>query len=226
MEEFVLKTKFVEKSQLAKLTEVLHQLQSYGQKGIANNLSLYIENRETYLRDHMGETVKITDAGILILHEECDNVGFGTVMTVGAEVGDATTQAMYVGSQRADNQLYTAEIEFQLDGVCASKTSNAIFDSGCNITTFNRDVLSWLEHECKKKGAVYNLSETSVFRVGGSETVSVGKMSIKLGSKVYENMPVYFAPIFPYVALIGNDIISSGKLDIDGDLKMVTFTRH
>lgn len=70
----------------------------------------------------------------------------------------------------------------------------------------------------------YTVHLESINVVGEKALVMTGQIDVELCGRTYDSLDVSYADI-PHVALIGMDLVSKGKLDVDSGLR-ISFTYH
>ena len=226
---FEVKTVVKKKSQETLLKDAVKILEEHKDHKIAQRLAKYIEDRNSYINNHMGKYVTILENGSLAVVEEADiNASFrdvpgerhGIVMKIGEEVKDSRATGLYANSF-PNTSKYTIPITFMAPGMPQTRryTAETIVDTGCEITTFSTTVLDFIELH-----GVYSTAFGTVHAVGGQISVRRGIATVEFCGRVYENMLVQFSDI-PCVALIGMDLLNKGKLDVDCGQRL-SFTHH
>ena len=219
MKEFKNIPKRPAKSHQDLLLDLARHLKISGLTDLASKIQTYVENREDYLEKHANQYVNITEIGVAVISDPSDCPGL--TFKIGEEVPDNHAYGLYIADRRADN-FYTASIEFDYNMSEIGQSTNVIFDTGCSTTTFDLSVFHWI---CDQDLS-YQYSPSRMNVIGDQIPVVQGKMNIKLGNQLYEDMTVYFANLC-FHALLGQDIINQGHLSMDCERGgRVTFTRH
>lgn len=210
------------KSQYDLLQDAIKTLEKLEYEGLANKLKAYVDNRQGYINNHMGKYIQITDNKVTVIDKTSisDLTKYdGIIMKIGSEVASSDVACLYSVAYDYVVVTYRVPISFWY-GDRSTNTDNAIVDTGCTRTTFSTQVLDWIKHY----NPTYAVQLESVDVIGGKTTVLKGTISVKLCGRKYERLDVNYASI-PCVALIGMDLINTGKLDIDSG-KRLTFTYH
>ena len=214
------------------LSSVAHQLERQGSPRTADNLRQYLQNRKGFVANYEGKYAKISDEGIDVtdmVRLGDNDIGFtnnfnGIMLKIGHELERPTASAMYSKVYSMPTFVYTMPISFgkrdESDKLWISNME-AIIDTGCTVTIFDESVIGWI------RGSGYNYSTlpVTVDVVGGKADVQTGRIDLDLCSTPFTGFNVNFANLNGRVALIGTDLLNSGKLDVDSGTKL-SFTKH
>lgn len=226
---FDIKTTIKKRSQESLLSDVVKIMEEQKDHKIAQRLDEYMRERDSFIKDHTGKYIVILENGSLTVVEEADiNAQFedapgkryGIVMKIGEEVKDSNAMGFYADSFPKATR-YAMPITFMVPGMSHTKrfATNAIVDTGCEITVFSNDVFDFIRSQ-----GTYKTTSNTMQVIGGQIAVKKGRLTIEFCGRLYEDMDVYFAAI-PYVALIGMDLLGNGKLDVDIGQR-ISFTYH
>lgn len=208
------------------LESVADQLERQKSLQIAKNVRYYLVHRNEYVNRYEGKYAKISDNGI----DVADNIllGFGDfnglVLKIGHELEYKPVLAMYCKIYAHPTQIYTMPLSFgkRSDGdKLWIANMEAVVDTGCTVTTFDESVAGWI----RGSGYSYSTSMVTIDVVGGRKDVQTGCIDLDLCGTPFTGHQVNFADLNGRVALVGTDLLNSGKLDLDSGVRM-SFTRH
>lgn len=198
-----------------------------GNNLMEKNLRQYIDNREKFVSDNKGKYVRISEKG-LDIEDDGDHIGFtdrpgGLLLKVGQEIEPSPSHSMYHRHYNAPTSVYTMPISFgnKLDNRVWMANVDAIIDTGCTRTTFDKSIIGWI----RGAGAQFTTRKERVDVVGGRTDVDVGVLDIDLCGIPFSGVTAGFADLNGRIALIGTDLLNSGKLDVECGTRL-SFTRH
>ncbi len=214
------------------MEKIAKQFEEQGNTSMAQGMKKYIKNRPDYVRDYNGKYVQIAGSNVTITNQTFlnkDDLGFqgklkGLLLKVGQEIEQQQVQAMYIKTYATQTMSYTMPIS------CGDRSSggkvwigdqDAIVDTGCTRTTIDLSVLHWI----RQAKPFYSTTTERISVVGGKHDVEVSNIDIDLCNVPHTNVKVNFADLSGKVALIGTDLLNSGKLDLECGTK-ISFTKH
>jgi len=206
------------------------QFNDQGNTKIANNITKYLQNRTEYVKDYKDKYALISDKGIDVTNITTlsnKDTGFGEnngiLVKIGREIEPKPLFAMYTRNYNVPTQVYTLPISFgnRLESSMWTSNVEAVVDTGCSTTTFDKSVLNWIQTQCS-----YTTTTVRIGVVGGQTDVQAATIDLDLCG-VPHSIQVHYATLNLNgpVALIGTDLLNSGKLDVECGTRL-SFTRH
>ncbi len=225
-------TNITDQDILDALDKIAKQFDNQGNVDMAKGIRKYIGNRQDYIKSYNGMYAQIAGHDVTITDKTTlsdDDVGFrsklkGLLLKVGHEIEQQHVQAMYTRMYNAHVATYTMPIS------CGDRSSgdkvwisnqDAVVDTGCTRTTLDLSVLHWI----RQVKPFYSTTTERIDVVGGKHDVETSSMDIDLCNVPHTNVKVNFADLSGRVALIGTDLLNSGKLDLECGTR-ISFTRH
>lgn len=208
------------------LEQTASQLIKQSNKAMGQNILDYVNRREEYKASHKEEYVLISKNGISIVGSET-NTGFtekqgGLLLKIGEEIKPTTSVAMYLRYYPQPTRSYTMPMSFGDRSTAWTQTFEAVVDTGCDTTTIDADALRWIRVTL---GAQYVTNFEQIDVVNGRTAVESGLMDFDIAGKNFRGHKVLFADLNGRGALIGTDVLNSGKLDMECG-RSISFTRH
>lgn len=208
------------------LEQTASQLIKQSNKAMGQNILDYVKRREEYRASHKEEYVLISKNGISIVGSET-NTGFtekqgGLLLKIGEEIKPTTSVAMYLRYYPQPTRSYTMPMSFGDRSTAWTQTFEAVVDTGCDTTTIDADALRWIRVTL---GAQYVTNFEQIDVVNGRTAVESGLMDFDIAGKPFRGHKVLFADLNGRGALIGTDVLNSGKLDMECG-RSISFTRH
>ena len=130
---------------------------------------------------------------------------------------------MYVKNYNLPTQTYTMPVSFgdHSNNDMWITNQEAIVDTGCTRTTLDLSVLNWIMNKYPE----YKTGIETLNVVGGQAGAVSGDIDIDVCSVPHMCIKVNYAELRGCVALIGMDVLNSGKLDLECGIRL-SFTRH
>ncbi len=219
------------------LKRAASQLIEHGNEAMGKNILDYVHNRNEYITKHRGKYVLISNSGISIISSEI-NTGFaegqgGLLLKIGEEIKNTTSfaggaescfaaVAMYLRYYLQPTRSYTMPMSFGDRSVAWTQTFEAVVDTGCDTTTIDADALKWIRVTL---GAQYITNFEQIDVVNGKTSVESGLIDFDIAGKPFRGHKVLFADLNGCGALIGTDVINSGKLDVECG-RSISFTHY
>lgn len=219
--------KFVPKKNTQTQGELLQKLVLTLEKenniDLANNLKQYIQKRDEYIKDYKEKYVQISSKGVKpldITKLDDTDLGFnskyeGLLLKVGSEI-ESDTHSLVSWSYNSPIPIYETTIG---DGNNHKTNVSVVLDTGCQITTFDNQILAWIRNIAPN----YPTTLASTTGIGGKIVVQQGLLVIIFCNRRY-TIRVNYTDI-PYSGLIGIDILNSGVLTLDSGTNGL-FTFH
>lgn len=209
------------------LKHTASQLIEQSNKAMGRNILDYVNKREEYKANHRGKYVLISDNGVDMVGESPINTGFsenqgGLLLKIGDEIKYTTSAAMYLRHYTQPTRSYTMPMSFGDRSVAWTQTFEAVVDTGCDTTTIDADALKWIRVTL---GAHYVTDFEQIDVVNGKTAVESGLMDFDVAGKPFRSHKVLFADLNGRGALIGSDVLNSGKLDMECG-RSISFTHH
>lgn len=214
------------------LENIAQQLDRQGSPNIAANLRKYLQKRNEFIDKHDNKYAKISDQGIEvddIASLRDSDIGFnskfnGLMLKIGHELEHPVAHAMFCKTYNMPTNVYTMPLSFgnrnDTDRLWM-RNMEAVVDTGCSTTVFDESVIGWI------RGSGYNYGTVPVTLdvVGGIANVQGAAIDLDICGVPFTGIRVNFASLNGRVALIGTDLLNSGKLDLDSGVRL-SFTRH
>ena len=200
------------------LNQTIELLHEVGNKDFENNMREYVKKRGEYIKTHKGKIVQVTQDGIDFLDEN-DKPYKGLTMKVGSEISKSYNVALYTMNYNVVQTQYFMQLRLGYRGQW-TLSFDALVDTGCTRTILDRNILMHILRSYPN----YNITRETISAVDSNPLVDAGTIDISFCGRLYQDTPVYYAKI-PVNALIGTDLINSGKLDIDSG-NHISFTMH
>ena len=209
------------------LEHTASQLIKQGNKSMGQNILDYVNKREEYKASYNGKYVLISENGVDIIGESPINTGFsenqgGLLLKIGDEIKSTTSAAMYLRHYIQPTRSYTMPMSFGDRSIAWTHTFEAVVDTGCDTTTIDVDALKWIRVTL---GAHYVTDFEQIDVVNGKTAVESGLMDFDIAGKPFRGHKVLFADLNGRGALIGSDVLNSGKLDLECG-RSISFTHH
>lgn len=214
------------------LENIAKQLERQNSPNIATNVRQYMRDREKLINNHRGKYAQISEHGIEVIditNLSDSDVGFnskfnGLMLKIGQELEHPVTPALYSRTYNVPTQVYKMPLSFgnrNDTGKLWVSNMDAVVDTGCSTTVFDESVIGWI------RGSGYNYATVPVTLnvVGGKADVQAARIDLDICSTPFTGINVNFANLNGRVALIGTDLLNSGKLDLDSGVRL-SFTKH
>ena len=215
------------------LNGIAEQFSRRQNENMAQSIRNYLHHRQEYVDKHKGKYVQITANNVNITDKtdlEADDIGFksktgGLLVKIGHEIqkSNPPLHAMYAKNYNPPTHLYSLPVSFGNRNNSDMWTTNkeALVDTGCARTTLDISVLNWIEN----RYSTYHTVTETLDVVGGRIGAVSGTIDIDVCSVPYTCLKVNYAELHGFVALIGMDVLNSGKLDLECGTRL-SFTHH
>lgn len=211
------------------LLQLLSSHRRFNDTYLTEILENYLNSREQLIKTHKGKYVFVTKDSIIPTDKEHIDLKIDTPTDAKSgvffKVGDElkiSGEALYASQLISDRPTLPLTYGERNNPNLWFRDPNVVVDTGLDVTTFDMQVLNTIK---QIHPSFANLKHKTIHVIGGTQQVYEGYIDIDFCGTQYTSILVNFSYI-PCTALIGRNLINTGKLDYDAQEKWICFTRH